>query len=416
MRVRPAGLILGSFLCLLSLDSGCGEPASVENQEGSASTDVPSLHPAPAQLYDEGQVLDFKLTFSSDQWAMFQAIHNNPPPSSLRDTYTKVYVHCSFEALGIRFEDAACRPKGNPEYWKDEKKPQFVVKFDHWDKDGRFLTLRRLNLEATPFALAPVRDRLGMWLMRQAGLKAPRVNHARVYKDGALLGLYMNVEQIDKEFIQSRFTKSKGNLYSQGQYLETNTSTNDTSRLTTFYDLVEDEPMTGDHARFFTQIDQLLDLRVLLAQTAAEVVLPTGDNFSNGGTNFYYYDDPATGRFILLPWDLDTITDPELAPASANPYSFWGAPSLGLKPNKLLQLLYQNPAWKSEFESDLVKLRDSVYSKLPAYTDQVCTQIRGDVLKDPNAYAPIEDFDRDCAAIKKHVADRTAYLTQVLKR
>ncbi|MFO0575546.1 MAG: CotH kinase family protein [Polyangia bacterium] len=416
MRVHPAGRFLGSFLCLLSLTSGCGGQDPVAEPEGSASTDGIALHPAPAQLYDEGQVLDFKLTFSSEQWAMFQAIHNNPPPSDQRDSYTKVYVHCGFEALGVKFEDAACRPKGNPDYWKDEKKAQFVVKFDHWNKDGRFLTLRRLNLEAAPFVMAPVRDRLGMWLMRQAGLDAPRVNHARVYLNGALLGLYMNVEQIDKEFIQSHFTKSKGNLYSQGQYLETNTSIHDTSRLTTLLDLVQDEPPTGDHARFFTQIDQLMDLRVLLAQTAAEVVLPTGDNFSNGGTNFFYYDDPATARFILLPWDLDTIADPELAPASANPYSFWGASSLGLKPNKLLQLLYQNPAWKSEFESNLVRLRDTVYSKLPAYAESVCAQIRGDVLKDPNAYAPIEDFDRDCAYIKKHVADRTAYLTQTLKR
>lgn len=417
MRRQLVGKTLGTIL-LSIYSAGCGgsdgEMTGGGGGGGGASPESASRD--PAALYDENSVLDFKLTFTADQWALFQMILKNPPPQNLRDKYTKVYAHCSFEALGIKFADAACRPKGNPAYWKDEKKPQLVVKFDHWDDDGRFLTLRRLNLEAMPFTPAPVRDRLGMWLMREAGLKAPRVNHARVYKDGALLGLYMNVEQIDKEFIQSRFTKSKGNLYSQGRYLETNTATGDTSRLVDLYELIADEPMSGDHARFFSTIDQRMDLRVLLAQTAAEVVLPTGDNFSNGGSNFFYYDDPATQRFVLLPWDLDSILDLELAPPRADPYAFWGAPGLQLKPNKLLQLLYQNPVWKAEFNSNLIKLRDTVYSRLPAYTDSVCAQIRPHVQSDPNAYASLEDFDQDCAAIKSQISNRITYLKQTLKQ
>src|SRR5207253_3208722 len=72
---------------------------------------------ATAPLFDESQLLDFKLTFADDQWALFQQIHSNPPPESVRDTYTKVYVHCGFEALGMKFADAACRPKGNPSSW-----------------------------------------------------------------------------------------------------------------------------------------------------------------------------------------------------------------------------------------------------------------------------------------------------------
>lgn len=429
MRIRLVGMVLGTILVSGSLAGGCGSddltaapggapgaPGSTGGAPGGTPGGTPGKALGPAPLYDEGQVLDFKLTFTPDQWALFQMIHSNPQPPALRDTYTKVYAHCSFEALGIKFADAACRPKGNPESWKEEKKPQFAIKFDHWDKEGRFLTLRRLNLEAMPGAEAPVRDRLGMWLMRQAGLKAPRANHARVYMNGSLLGLYMNIEQVDKEFVQANFERSKGNLYSQGKYLETNTSNPDTSRLTALRKLIDGEPLTGDHTRFFTEIERLVDLRVLLAETAAEVVLPTGDNFSNGGTNFYYYDDPATSRFVLLPWDLDTILSAEFAPPTANPYSFWGAAVVDLDPNKLLQLLYQNPAWKAEFESNLVKVRDTVYSQLPGYTDQVCAQIRGDVLKDPNKYATIEDFDRDCAYIKRHISERTAFLKQTLKR
>lgn len=406
----------GLVTCLLTFaPAGCGSKDSA-----SAETDPESGSFSPrgetVPLFDDSQVLDFKLTFSPVEWAVFQQIYANPPPDNMRDTYAKVYAHCSFEALGVKFADAACRPKGNPSYWKDEKKPQFAIKFDHWDDKGRFLTLRRLNLEANPFASAPVRDRLGMWVMRQAGIKASRVNHVRMYKDGVLLGLYMNVEEVDKEFIQWQFADSTGNLYSQGQYLETNTKMPDTSRLMGLLDLIGNEPLDGDHGQFFDAIEKLVNIPAMLAETAAEVVLPTGDNFSNGGTNFFYYDSPASAKFYLLPWDLDTIMSAELAPAQADPYSFWGQPSVGLVPNKLLQLLYQKPEWKREFEDLLVKTRDNVYKRLPAYIDQVCSQIRADFIQDPNKTVEVQDFDLDCAALKQHVADRTAYLTQKLNR
>lgn len=412
---RTHSLLLTCFIALV----GCGG--------NDASTDM-SLGPDPdsglrsplaatVPLFDESKILDFKLTFAPEEWTKFQQIHSNPPPPSERNTYTKVYVHCGFEALGVKFADAACRPKGNPESWKDEKKPQFAIKFDHWDDKGRFLTLRRLNLESNPAADAPVRDRLGMWAMREAGLKASRVNHVRVYKDGVLLGLYMNIEEVDKEFIQWQFVKPDGNLYSQGRYLETNThKMPDTSRLDALDDLVDGEPLSGDHAKFFDAYAKLVNVPVLLAMTAGEVMLPTGDNWSNGGTNYFFYDSPASGKFYLLPWDLDTILNMDFAPANADPYAFWGKPVLGLAPNKVLQLLYQKPEWKKEFEDDLVKMRDTVLRRLPAQAGQVCAQIRDDFSKDPSKYVSLEDFDADCARIQKHITDRIAYLHTVLNR
>jgi hypothetical protein len=252
--------------------------------------------------------------------------------------------------------------------------------------------------------------------MRTAGIKAPRVNHVRLYQNQVLLGLYMNIEEIDKEFLQYQFVNSKGNLYSQGQKLQTNTSMPDTSRLVRLNGLIEDEPLDGDHDPFFRELEQLVDIHAMLAETAAEVVQPTGDNFSNGGTNFDYYDDPTSGKFIILPWDLDTMMTAEYAPAKADLYAFWGVPSIGLGPNKLLQLIFQKREWKKEFEEDLVKVRDTVFSQLPAYTAMVCSQIRPAFVQDTNRDPTPMDFDMDCAYIKKHAADRTAYIHQVLGR
>lgn len=423
--------VTGQILAACLLGSvGCGSDSTGGNTGAGGDMDAggdmsspyigdPQKPPATsAPLFDESKILDFKLTIADDQWALFQKILDNPPPPAMRDTYTKVYVHCGFEALGMMFPNAACRPKGNPLTWADQKKkPQFVIKFDHWDNAGRFLGLRAVNLEANPAVDAPVRDRIGMWLMRQSGVKASRVNHVRVFKNNALLGLYMNIEEVDQEFLKWQFSSPKGNLYSQGFKLQTNMSMPDTSRLTALNDLVYNEPATGDHSKFFAAFDKMVDMPALLAETAAEVVEPAGDNWSCGGSNYFWYDDPATGKFILLPWDLDTTMRPDYGPATADLYNFHGVPGYGLTGNDYLKLIYQNPAWKKQFEDNLVKLRDGLYTQMmPAYIDQVCAQIRDAFIADPNKDATLDGFDKDCAYLKQHITNRAAYIRKTLGR
>lgn len=417
MRTFLFSHVLGrSFIVGFVMAGACGCSADSGGRPSPYLDDVRTPRSETVPLYDETEILDFRLTFADDQWALFQHIHENPPPQSMRDTYAKVYVHCGFEALGVKFADAACRPKGNPSLWKNEKKPQFAIRFDHWDKRGRFLTLRALNLESDPLGIAPVRDRLGMWLMREYGIKAPRVNHVRVLRNGTELGLYMNIEEVDKEFLQWQFANSTGSLYAQGFKQQTNSKTPGAARLLDLHALINNEPLTGDHSQFFTAIDRLVDIPELLAETAAEVVLPAGDNWSNGGTNYFLYDDPATEKFILLPWDLDAVMSADRSPATADLYSYLGAPALKLQPNKVLQLLYQKPEWKAAFEDNLVKVRDSAYNRLPAYVEKTCAQVRAAFIEDPNRSPTADDFDKDCAYIKKHIATRTAYIQATLGR
>jgi len=47
------------------------------------------------------------------------------------------------------------------------------VRFNLTNKEGRFRGLRRLNLESFDGAAAPIRDRIGMWVMREAAIDAP---------------------------------------------------------------------------------------------------------------------------------------------------------------------------------------------------------------------------------------------------
>lgn len=359
---------------------------------------------SPWDVYDQSAVVELHLEFSDDQWAQFL---------EHRRLQQKAWVHCSFTYDGETFPDAACRSKGDPATWARERKPQFAIKFNEWVKGARFRGLRGLNLEANMYDDAPVRDRLAMWLFREAGVVAPRVNHARVFRSGEYLGVYQNIERIDKDFLVRNFEDPEGNLYDEGTELETNETENDLSRLMELAQTVELEPLDGDHTAFNAKLAALVNISQVLREMAVETVLPTADNFSNGSTNFYYYDDPLRG-FTVLPWDLDTIFD-DFAPADADPYAYWGG-EIQNPPNKMRQLMNLNPVWQREFTDALVEIRDGPYARLPDQVDAYCSQIRSAVDADPNKAGDLGDFDWDCEDIKARIAQRIAWLTATLRR
>ncbi|HEY0707071.1 MAG TPA: CotH kinase family protein [Polyangia bacterium] len=364
---------------------------------------VPRPDPETLPIFDESRVVDFHVTFPPGEWDRLLSLRGAAPTR---------WVRC-----GIRFGDtsvpeATCRRKGNMFDWdRTNAKPQFVVRFNGTDRNGRFFGLRRLNFENFSGWAAPVRDRLGMWLMRQAGVVAPRVNNARVYRDGQLLGVYQNVETVDRELLEDHFgaAAANGNLWENGVELETNEAMADRSARMALEALVEAEPLTGDHTAFWARLAGMMDIKQVLREMAGETALIAKDNFSNNLRNYYYYEHPQRG-FLVLPWDFDDVLVPMLV--DADPFEFWAHST----PSKLRLLINQNPAWKAEYVEHLVDIRDNVLSKMPAYLDTVCTQIRPAVAEDTNTFYRLEDFDRGCEELRALIPNRVAALKRMLGR
>ena len=373
----------------------------------------PAFVPKPgvksATVFDPAVIGAFRLDFPTGEWEHFLALWRVSVAPNEDDPE---YARCAFTFDGETFADAACRPRGSWEDWMDEIKPQFKIRFNHWDKSGRFRGLRSINLEYFRWLAAPVRDRLAMWMMDQAGLQAARVNHVRLNIDGADYGLYQNIEAVDKEFLENRFANPDGNLYEKGWQKKTHDDNADSCDIWTLGDLVDDEPLEGDHAAFFAALPKIVDLHELLQELAAEVVFPTPDNLSNGSTNFYYYDEPGRG-FVALPWDLDTVMEPG-APPDSDVWEFWGDSDA---PCRLRQLMNQNPVWKQEFIDRLVAIRDGAFADVATQAATVCSQVRPEILTDLTwlkEHGDVAAFDDDCAVIATHVAARIAYLKTAL--
>jgi hypothetical protein len=393
----------------------CTPIAGDESADPWAAGEPALVHPKSkaAAVYAESTVVDFDVGFAADVQQEFLAAWK-----PIKDTST--WFHCSFGFARERFLDAACRHKSGSANPQSEKKPPLIVRFDKWDDSGRFFGLREINLEATPEFAAPIRDRVGMWVMRHSGILAPRVNHAKVTLNGQALGLYQNIEVIDHEFLEQRFEPPIGDLYkpdNQNWNLLTNSSTGNTkpvSDLTTLIAQWKASPTTA----YEDQLRSTVDTSEVLRASAAEMVLPVCDNFSNGGQNFYVYQ-LMDSRLVIFPWDLDqTISD--RAPADSDLWLFLGNlansnvfPTIGLD---LRKMLFGNAAWKTEYDDDVVAIRDGAYAAAKDRTAKVCDEIRSYVAEDPNAYGTIDEFDADCASVADRIDQRIEYLRGALGR
>ena len=80
-------------------------------------------------------------------------------------------------------------------------------------KDQQFLGLRHVALDNGIQFGSLFSERLITDALRGVGVRASRCNYARVYLNGKHAGVYVNVERIDKSFIQGHFKADTGFLF-----------------------------------------------------------------------------------------------------------------------------------------------------------------------------------------------------------
>lgn len=325
----------------------------------------------------------------------------------------EIYVPCDFRFDGETFQKAAMRLKGNTTDWTPDNKLQFVIRFNWYDKKGRFRGLRRVFLEANPNDISHCRNHLSLHVMREAGAVTPRINHARLHVNGEFYGLYENIEYVDKEFLEDRFAYPEGNLYKYGEELKTNETKNDTADIEEYQDLVWGEPEEGDHTKFYEAIVDVVDIPSLVLHAAAEATLPAADCFWSGGWNYYLYHEPYRG-FVILPWDLDDVMHADLAPTDAEPLTWTSVETGDTEPHPLWALVREHPPWRQAFLDHVDRIERDIYRDLEVVADQCCARVWPDLSTDPHKTFDKEEFDEDCQALKDHVTQRAGFLRSYL--
>jgi len=220
-------------------------------------------------------------------------------------------------------ENVGFRLRGNTSRYS--KKKSFKVSFNTYVPGRQWEGLDKLNLNGEHNDPSVVRSKICWDLLRWMKVPAPRANHVDLYINGQYRGLYINVEHIDDEFVQSRFGNSDGNLYKclypadldykganpdlykeefggrRAYELTTNEDVDDYSDLAHFIDVLNNTPL----AQLPCELEQVFEVDNYLKAAAFDVLSGNWDGPIYNKNNFYLYHNQSSGKFEYIPYDLD---------------------------------------------------------------------------------------------------------------
>ena len=273
-------------------------------------------------VFDQSTVRTYNIVISDEEFARLNA-----------DPTAELYVRAAVEIDGQRYEPVGIRYKGffgmlrfcfqNGQ--QTCAKLSWKLKFNHYDPALRFHGLKRLNFHSMNSDETQMREVLSYRVFRDAGVPAPRAVHAQLELNGESLGLYALVEDIDDRFIADRFRdRGRGVLYKE-------VWPGNLDALWAFQENLDDAIARGpldpsgmqafsrafaeaetSEERYRVLIDYLHDSDELFKYLAADRLSDNWDGIvawycvpECGNHNYFWYQDAISGRYTLIPWDLE---------------------------------------------------------------------------------------------------------------
>jgi spore coat protein CotH len=281
----------------------------------------------PAEFFAATELHKIELEMPDDTWSY---LRDNAVELDDTTTFTPISVSIDGAFLG----EVGIRPKGGrgtlrscagvgaASGSKACPKLSYKLKFSEVDDDKRFVGLKRLNLQSAVADESLLDEYFAYELFRRMGLPTPRVTFSEVFLNGELLVTYPLVEEVDTQFLKSRFRDSSGNLYknlwpvgvAEGRWtgmLQTNEEAPDHAPLKA----LRDDFAVAEEDRLAATLERHVQTDLFAAFVEVDRAIESWDGplrfryFPNGveyrGNNFFLYHDPQSQRFVVIPWDLD---------------------------------------------------------------------------------------------------------------
>jgi hypothetical protein len=300
---------------------------------------------AAAAMFAEDSVRTFNLILSQEN---LEAIDANPIAEQWVEGTLVMDGGDTAQQVGIRYKGSegawyGC-VQGGP--WGGGRKVcplNMKVKIDY-KTDTTFHGLKTLQLHAMNDHASKLTETVAYWFVRQMGIPSPRTAFCKVFINGQFEGLYLHVEEMDGRFVDAWQPDSDGNLFKEVwplswdgtatteaelvDALRTNEKKADVTNLRAFAQALEG---AADLPAVRAAIEKWMDVEQALSLAALTLALDDDDGAfhwyaldetsarSAKPHNFYWMEDPARGKFQLLPWDLDKsfqqVADPDTSNA-----------------------------------------------------------------------------------------------------
>jgi hypothetical protein len=394
-------------------EPGSEPPMDLDDPPEDPNEQIPPLDEEGCHgIYAQDLLPTFELTIDEDTWdeLEWEWKHGVEQKEDGLDP-DPYHPLTEFRYGDIVIEDAQIRLRGNPITWQTYEKLQFQIAFDEVDKQGRFLGLESIAFDSSPMNRHLLRDRLALSIMRDMGIIAPCANNARLNINDEYYGIFTNLEKIDKLFLHRTFDDPTGDLWKrQGWALQTNKKSANNDRIDALAEVESIE-----------ELETYLDVEQALTVYAAEAILPDSDGGWAGGLNFYFYDDPISGVFKLLPWDMDStfdrFNDGPKGEYPNNPDPVVWHKKMRYHGRPWYELAIEDEEWfwvyietiKVQFEAAYDV--DVLHEKIDTWTDQ----IKDSVLEDDNKPYSNKVYLDKVEQLKDYVEDRHEWMVEWLE-
>ena len=244
----------------------------------------------------QAQIKEFYLTCNQTD---FEYIYDNYEQN--------IYIPATLEYNGTVWNNVSLRIRGDGS--RQLPKKSLKLRFN----EGAFVDGRTsLNINAEYQDKSYVQQYLASRLMKESGQVCFDAEHIRVHLNGSFLGLYLLVEPVNERFFQVRGMDPEGptykasldgsclSIFDQPQYhwdQETGPDVN-SADLQQLIDELNETPQS----EYASWAEEAFNREEMVNIIAMNILLSLGSTYYH---NYFMHHDPASDKWMMLPWDMD---------------------------------------------------------------------------------------------------------------
>ncbi len=331
-----------------------------------------------------------------------------------------IYISCELVYNGQVWHDARLRIRGDSS--RNYPKKSYKVNFD---ADERFYGRDKLNLTSEWRDASYSREYLSYDFFHRSGLPASRTWFCRVYINGEYMGLYLDVEQIDEQYLAGSHLPNDASIYKasyDGSMLRMHEPIEEvwekkTNETTGFYDLADliEWIDTVPEERFFEEMDVVFNRDQFARHMAVNTIIGNSSTYYH---NYYLIHDLSPqGLWTVLPWDIDRS------------FNFWGDYSmypqyyLNSHPymedtNPLVVRCWRNDEMRNLIFEHTRNMIDSLVTEeyYTAIVVELDSLLRDAVEEDEYCQYTIEEVRGSIAGLAGEILDRGVYMSEAISQ
>ena len=251
----------------------------------------------------------------------------------------KVMVPAQAKIFGEQLSEVGLRMRGQFSLRQSGSKKPWAIDTDVYIDGQEFHNLRKLLLLNNLGDPTLLKEQLAYKMMEFSGVPAGHSSFVELWFDivdddapSMYWGVYTLVERVDNKYLANRFGQDSvgGNLYKashaqrgpmdlifygdeiqdypkqNGQYAYgkmNNEQEADYSDIINLMRVIDGTQYPTDED-FSNALEGVFNVDTFLRYMAVVTILDNWDIYPNTGNNFYLFDNPVTGRFEWIPWDL----------------------------------------------------------------------------------------------------------------